>query len=169
MKKIIGLFAILLAFAIQAEAQEMYKDVWLYQGTTFKTATDSTNLNVNMISAAGVTQAPQYTSQLPDSVGLVWYGYGGTTGDSIGLIFQYRFQFSSAIQSGATGKFTMTTLDSITAQAYAEHTLPVTSRYANTASFYVVPITTGHNDAASTSAFPSTLYAKLRFWYHPAR
>ncbi len=168
MKKILLIIALSLCFGVAASAQSVRVEypLLLNTGKTFTTTTDSSAINLSATYNNGATA---YFGQVPDSIAVVWYGYGGTTGDSIGLLIQYRLQYGGAIQSTVTGNYAMTTLDSITTQTWGLHSLPLSSRYAKSLTLYFVPITTGHNDAASTSAFPSTLFARLVYWYRPVR
>lgn len=163
MKKILVLLSVMFVFSAVANAQSVQQTYTLFNGTTFITQTDSV---VNISATYGNTDS-KYWSQTPDSVTIEWFGKGGTTGDSVGVIFKYRLR--GPLQPTGDTSWTYTTLDSITAKAFGHHALPATARYAQTICIQAASITTGHNNAVSTSAYPSKLYAKLVFWYTVGR
>lgn len=155
MASILGLVLI----ASPSSGQVYYAEYPLYQGTIFTTQTDSAYLHI--ATAFGNTATFVYGQQ-PDSIRLAWYGYGGSTGDSIGLRFQYRLEYSNVNK-----KYVMTTLDSIKAQTIGSHVIP-NGAVASQISFYVLP-SLGVQNTGTGNPNPSKLWLKVQYFYRVGR
>ena len=167
MRKILAIFWLVTLWCLTAYAQVVPVTYTLYNGTVFTTSTDSSNINLSARYSNGGTA---YYGEVPDSITLVATGYGGTTGDSVGVLFQYRFQYANGMPASLK-QYTMTTLDSLSGRptnGYIIHTLPLSSRYATSITWSCGPGTVAHINATGT-AYPTTVYAKLIYWYHPVR
>lgn len=161
MKKLI--FLLMLFIAAPSFSQVMMTQYTALNGVTMTTTTDSVIAIPLHYGNAGGTFGTQIWGQIPDSIRVVWYSRGGTTGDSTGNFFKYQY----LINSNNT-LYSLTTIDSVTAQAQAYHTLSGFHSYS-TINLYAVPITTGHSNAASGSANPTKLWLYLQYFYHVAR